>query len=73
MSVAAWKGFFQLITNPFYWEKTTHGLHTSEATAAAPRPGPPAARPLREPGPTPASTPEPERELVSTGQQPRGG
>jgi glycosyltransferase XagB len=27
MSVAAWKGAIQLITNPFYWEKTTHGLH----------------------------------------------
>lgn len=26
MSVAAWKGFMQLITNPFYWEKTEHGL-----------------------------------------------
>jgi len=26
MSVAAWKGFFQLFTNPFYWEKTEHGL-----------------------------------------------
>jgi len=26
MSVAAWRGFFQLITNPFFWEKTEHGL-----------------------------------------------
>ena len=26
MSIAAWKGFWQLITNPFYWEKTEHGL-----------------------------------------------
>ncbi len=26
MSVAAWKGFLQLFTNPFYWEKTEHGL-----------------------------------------------
>jgi len=26
MSVAAWKGFGQLLTNPFYWEKTEHGL-----------------------------------------------
>jgi cellulose synthase/poly-beta-1,6-N-acetylglucosamine synthase-like glycosyltransferase len=26
MSVAAWKGFLQLFTNPFYWEKTQHGL-----------------------------------------------
>jgi cellulose synthase/poly-beta-1,6-N-acetylglucosamine synthase-like glycosyltransferase len=27
MSVAAAKGLGQLITNPHYWEKTTHGLH----------------------------------------------
>ncbi len=26
MSWAAWKGFIQLFTNPFYWEKTEHGL-----------------------------------------------
>jgi cellulose synthase/poly-beta-1,6-N-acetylglucosamine synthase-like glycosyltransferase len=26
MSLAAWKGFLQLFTNPFYWEKTEHGL-----------------------------------------------
>ena len=28
MSMAALKGAFQLITNPFYWEKTEHGLAT---------------------------------------------
>ena len=26
MSIAAYKALFQLIANPFYWEKTTHGL-----------------------------------------------
>jgi len=26
ISIAAWKGFIQLFTNPFYWEKTVHGL-----------------------------------------------
>ncbi|HUH14592.1 MAG TPA: glycosyltransferase family 2 protein [Gaiellaceae bacterium] len=26
MSVGAWKGFFQLLTRPSYWEKTVHGL-----------------------------------------------
>ncbi len=26
MSVASWKGFFQLITRPHFWEKTKHGL-----------------------------------------------
>ena len=28
MSFAAWKGFMQLFRNPFYWEKTVHGLYT---------------------------------------------
>jgi len=26
ISLGAWKGFTQLFTNPFYWEKTDHGL-----------------------------------------------
>lgn len=26
ISIGAWKGFIQLLTNPFYWEKTDHGL-----------------------------------------------
>jgi cellulose synthase/poly-beta-1,6-N-acetylglucosamine synthase-like glycosyltransferase len=26
VSFAAWKGLLQLITNPFYWEKTDHGI-----------------------------------------------
>ncbi|TIC79933.1 glycosyltransferase [Nocardioides sp. GY 10127] len=30
MSWAAWKGFIQLFTNPFYWEKTEHGLDEEE-------------------------------------------
>jgi cellulose synthase/poly-beta-1,6-N-acetylglucosamine synthase-like glycosyltransferase len=25
-SISAYKGLFQLVTNPFYWEKTNHGL-----------------------------------------------
>jgi cellulose synthase/poly-beta-1,6-N-acetylglucosamine synthase-like glycosyltransferase len=29
MSIAAWKGFIQLFTNPFYWEKTEHGLSSA--------------------------------------------
>lgn len=35
MSIAAWKGFLQLFTNPFYWEKTEHGL--DERDGAGPR------------------------------------
>ena len=31
MSWAAWKGFIQLFTNPFYWEKTEHGLDEESA------------------------------------------
>ena len=30
ISIGAWKGFIQLFTNPFYWEKTVHGLDTTE-------------------------------------------
>ncbi|MCH2175728.1 MAG: glycosyltransferase [Lentisphaeria bacterium] len=26
ISIGGWKGFLQLFTNPFYWEKTNHGL-----------------------------------------------
>lgn len=33
MSLAAWKGFIQLFTNPFYWEKTEHGLDDEELHA----------------------------------------
>ncbi len=37
MSLAALKGTFQLVTNPFYWEKTEHGLSTTTGmTATAP-------------------------------------
>ena len=32
MSIAAYKGLWQLIHNPFYWEKTQHGI--SRYTAA---------------------------------------
>jgi hypothetical protein len=31
MSVAAWKGFIQLFRNPFYWEKTEHGLTSPDS------------------------------------------
>lgn len=44
MSLAAWKGFIQLFTNPFYWEKTEHGLDTPGAHAPVPAPAP--ARPV---------------------------
>jgi glycosyltransferase XagB len=37
MSIAAYKALFQLISNPFYWEKTQHGLskHTADEVAGA--------------------------------------
>jgi cellulose synthase/poly-beta-1,6-N-acetylglucosamine synthase-like glycosyltransferase len=31
ISLAAWKGVLQLFTNPFHWEKTTHGLYKRKA------------------------------------------
>ena len=34
MSLAAYKGFFQLFTNPFYWEKTVHGLDSAAGPVA---------------------------------------
>jgi glycosyltransferase XagB len=36
-SIAAYKGLWQLIYKPFYWEKTNHGLTkvSHSATAAA--------------------------------------
>lgn len=36
MSWAAWKGFIQLFTNPFYWEKTIHGLDGTHASQTLP-------------------------------------
>lgn len=30
ISIGAWKGFIQLFTKPFYWEKTIHGLSSSK-------------------------------------------
>ena len=31
MSVAAWKALYQLFSNPYYWEKTQHGLAPASA------------------------------------------
>jgi hypothetical protein len=30
-SIAAYMALWQLVTRPFYWEKTTHGLTTVKA------------------------------------------
>jgi cellulose synthase/poly-beta-1,6-N-acetylglucosamine synthase-like glycosyltransferase len=30
MSIGAWKGFFQMLTRPHFWEKTIHGLNKSD-------------------------------------------
>ena len=38
MSIGAWKGFIQLFTKPFYWEKTVHGLHLDRDGRAAAAP-----------------------------------
>lgn len=34
MSVAGWYALWQLITRPHYWEKTRHGLHMTNQSAA---------------------------------------
>jgi glycosyltransferase XagB len=39
MSVAAYKALWQLISRPFYWEKTQHGVSRHVASAAVPVPG----------------------------------
>jgi glycosyltransferase XagB len=33
ISIGAWKGFIQLLHNPFYWEKTIHGLDDGDDQA----------------------------------------
>lgn len=35
LSAAAWRAFYQWMTNPYHWEKTTHGLARSSHFAAA--------------------------------------
>jgi len=34
MSIGAWKGFIQLLHNPYYWEKTKHGFDLETADSA---------------------------------------
>lgn len=31
-AIAAWKGCWEMITSPFYWDKTTHGIHDTTGT-----------------------------------------
>lgn len=40
ISIAAWKGAIQLFTNPFYWEKTRHGLDSAAPPEAENREAP---------------------------------
>jgi hypothetical protein len=47
ISIAAIKGFWQLFTNPWYWEKTEHGLTHQEPTP----PTPPTPPPVEQAGP----------------------
>ena len=42
ISIAAWKGFLQLFTRPFYWEKTVHGLDKGHDVSDSLRVGAPA-------------------------------
>ena len=36
LSVAAWRALYQLLFNPFHWEKTAHGLPRTSRLASAP-------------------------------------
>ncbi|MCL4676218.1 MAG: glycosyl transferase, partial [Pararhodobacter sp.] len=38
-AIAAYKGCWEMITSPFYWDKTQHGLHDTLSAGPAPRPG----------------------------------
>jgi cellulose synthase/poly-beta-1,6-N-acetylglucosamine synthase-like glycosyltransferase len=42
ISAGAWKGFVQLLTRPFYWEKTEHGLTAAEPPECGTSPPTPA-------------------------------
>jgi cellulose synthase/poly-beta-1,6-N-acetylglucosamine synthase-like glycosyltransferase len=43
ISIGAWKGFLQLFSNPFKWEKTHHGLDAPQAAAGDSGSSPPSA------------------------------
>ncbi len=43
-AVAAWKGLFELMSRPFYWDKTAHGLYLPQPGGATRRPPPPRRR-----------------------------
>jgi hypothetical protein len=34
-SISGYKALWQLVTNPFYWEKTTHGISKSTSAELA--------------------------------------
>ena len=36
LSVAAWRALYQLLFNPFHWEKTAHGLARTSRLASTP-------------------------------------
>ena len=38
-SLAAAKGFWEILTRPFYWDKTRHGLFDTTSAPSAPAPG----------------------------------
>jgi hypothetical protein len=38
ISIAAYRGLWQLLRNPFYWEKTQHGVSKHAAARLVPAP-----------------------------------
>jgi cellulose synthase/poly-beta-1,6-N-acetylglucosamine synthase-like glycosyltransferase len=49
LSIAAWRALYQLLTQPYHWEKTEHGL-ARHSRLAAQRPARAAQHPLRRAG-----------------------
>jgi len=39
ISIAAWKGLWEVVTKPHFWQKTVHGLNTQPAASPASHPG----------------------------------
>ncbi len=65
-SLASYKALWEIVTNPFYWDKTTHGLHNPEDEVLTPvivveprsaprKPVKPRRITPRRPGPAPVS------------------
>ena len=39
-ALAAWRGLFELLTRPFFWDKTAHGIYPAAEDDTGPAPVP---------------------------------